>query len=197
MNALVVYGHPHAGSFSAALRDQVVGALEAGGHQVTLIDLWAEGFDPRLSAEEVRTHRAGIEARPAVATHAAALRAAELLVFVYPTWWGGPPAMVKGWLDRVLCAGVAFELPDGADRVTPLLRHIRRLVVVTTYGSSRWINALQGEPGRRTFNRGLRTLCARRLRVTWLGLYRMDRNGDADRNAFLERVAEELGGLRA
>ena len=91
--------------------------------------------------------------------------------------------MLKGWLDRVLCDGVAYTLPPGGDRIRPLLRHVRRLVVVTTYGSPRWVNALQGEPGKRTLRWGLRTLLARRARVHWLGLYRMDTNTDADPHA--------------
>ncbi|MGE3361686.1 MAG: NAD(P)H-dependent oxidoreductase, partial [Acidimicrobiia bacterium] len=190
MRALVVHAHPHPDSYSAALRDRVVETLTGRGAEVSVIDLWAEGFDPRLSEHEHRTHHAGLPERPEIAHHAALLQQADTLVFVYPTWWGGPPAMLKGWLDRVLCDGVAYTLPPGGDRIRPLLRHVRRLVVVTTYGSPRWVNALQGEPGKRTLRWGLRTLLARRARVHWLGLYRMDTNTDADRRRFLDEVAQ-------
>jgi putative NADPH-quinone reductase len=195
VNVLVVYAHPHPGSYAAALRDRAEAALRRAGHDVVLVDLWAERFEPRLSAEELRTHRQGIVARPSLRDHARRLQAAEALVFVYPTWWGGPPAMLKGWFDRVLCEGVAYTLPAGADRIRPRLGHIRHLVVVTTYGSSRWVNALQGEPGRRTIRWGVRTLLHRRVRTHWLALYRMDRNRHEDRRRFLDEVDARLSRL--
>lgn len=197
MNALVVYAHPHRESFSAALRDVVCASLRDAGHQVHLLDLYAEGFDPVLSAHELATHAQGLAARRSVAPHAELLASSDALVLVHPTWWGGPPAMLKGWFDRVLCEGVAYHLPPGSNRIRPLLRHVRHLVVVTTYGSPRWINALQGEPGRRIVRWGLRSLLAHRVRVRWLALYDMDRNEDARRRAFLDRVARELAGLES
>jgi NAD(P)H dehydrogenase (quinone) len=197
MRILVVHTHPHDGSFAASLRDTVVATLTDGGHAVDLVDLYAEGFDPLLSAHEVATHRVGLPERPGIARHAELLRAADALVLVHPTWWGGQPAMLKGWFDRVWCEGVAYTLPDGADRIRPLLRNIRHLVVVTTYGSSRWVNALQGEPGRRTVRWGLRTLLHPRVRTRWYGLYGMDRNTDEDRRRFLDEVARNLRRLGA
>ena len=74
---------------------------------------------------------------PVLSTHIALLQAAEALVFVYPTWWGGPPAMVKGWLDRVWVEGVAFRRVGGSNRPRARLTNIRRLVVVTTHGSTK------------------------------------------------------------
>lgn len=195
MRALVVHAHPHPASFGAAVYERVLTTLQANGADVDTIDLWAEGFDPRLSAHEHRTHRVGLAERPAIAAHAELLRRADTLVFVYPTWWAGPPAMLKGWLDRVLCEGVAYTLPEGATRIRPLLRNVRTLVVVTTYGSPRWVNALQGEPGRLLLRRGLRTLLHRRARTIWLGLYRMDTNTVEDRSRFLDEVAQRLGRL--
>ena len=62
------------------------------------------------------------------------LRWAQALVFVYPTWWSGQPAMLKGWIDRVWVAGVAWELPPGADMLKQLLTNVRRIVVVTNNG---------------------------------------------------------------
>lgn len=192
MRALVVYTHPHGDSFCARLRDTVVATLQEGGHRVDLLDLHAEGFDPVLSAAEVAAHGEGLAARPAVQRHAELLGAAELLVLVHPTWWGGPPAMLKGWFDRVWCEGVAYTLPPGADRIRPQLRNVRRLVVVTTCGSGRWVNLLQGEPGRRTIRWGLRTLLHPLVRTTWLCLYGLDRNTEEDRRHFVGEVARRL-----
>ena len=193
---LVVHAHPDPDSFSAALRDRVVATLTDRGDRVELIDLYADRFDPVLSAHEVATHGTGIAERPALAGHAERLQAADALVLVYPTWWGGPPAMLKGWFDRVWCEGVAYTLPPGGDRIRPLLRGVRDLVVVTTCGSPWWVNALQGEPGRRMVRWGLRTLLHPRVRTRWLCLYRMDTNTAAQRARYLDEVASALGRLR-
>ena len=197
MNVLVVYAHPHPASFGAALRDQVVDTLSAAGHRVDLIDLYREGFDPLLSPDELAQHRAGLAQRPTLAGHARLVAEAKAVVLVYPTWWGGPPAMLKGWFDRVLCEGVAYRLPPGKHRIRPSLRHIKHLVVVTSYGSPRWINALQGEPGRRMVRWGLRTLLHPLVRTQWIALYDMDRNTNADRVAFLRQLTQRLQTLGA
>ncbi len=97
-------------------------------------------------------------------------------MFVFPTWFHGPPSMLRGWLERVWLPGVAF-LP--AERKGQLaksgMRHIRRLTVVTTGGSPRWFVLMIGDPGRRLFTRA-RALFAWRCKVTWLQL-RYERSG--------------------
>ena len=96
-----------------------------------------------------------------------------MLLLVYPTWWFGPPAMLKGWLDRIWVPGVAFRL-GGPGVLRPLLTNVRRIGVVTTYGSPRWLLWFVGWPDWRLVRRGLRPLCARRCRLDWLALTRMD-----------------------
>ena len=94
----------------------------------------------------------------------------------------------------VLGDGVAYRF-DRRGRPRSLLRHIRSLVVVTTYGSSSWVNLLEGEPGRRTVRWALRALLGWRARSRWLACYRMDTAGDAARRRFLDRVQRELSRL--
>ena len=194
MKAYVVYCHPLADSFISAARDRARAGLAK--HEVRVTDLYAEGFCPELSAWERTHHLDPPEAKPEITEYAANLRWCDTLVFVYPTWWSGQPGMLKGWIDRVMVAGVAYELPPVANRIEPLLRNIRRLVVVTSHGSSKWINALQGEGGKRVVGRALRVLCSRRARTTWIALYGIDRTTDNDRARFLDRVERKLRSLR-
>jgi putative NADPH-quinone reductase len=147
-----------------------------------------------MSCEERRTH-AEPGVAPELQRHADDLRWAEMLVLVYPTWWSGQPAMLKGWMDRVWVAGVAWDLPEGAARLRPGLRNVRRIVVVTTHGSSKLMNALEGETGKRTAFRSLRGMCSRRTRTTWCAFYGNDTATDADRTAFLDRVERTMTGL--
>ena len=196
MKALVVYCHPLSDSFIAAARDRVLATLRDAGHEVRLTDLYADGFTPELSAWEHTNHLAPADTKPDIATYAADLAWCDTLIAVYPTWWSGQPAMLKGWIDRVWVAGVAYELPPGASTIRPSLQNIRRIVTVTTHGSSKFINSLQGEGGKRVMHRSLRVLCHRFTRTTWLALYGIDRATPAQREAFLARVDRRLRRLR-
>lgn len=192
MKALVVFAHPVADSFAAAVRGRVVNALETGGHTVDLLDLYAERFDPYVDVDEWSPDTPGAEERPELAAHVARLRRANRLVFVYPTWFGGPPAMFLGWLDRVWVEGVAFDKVPGSNRPRARLMHVRHLTVVTTYGSSRWVNALEGESGKLLVRRWLRVLCHPLARSRWVALYGMDQADQATRRAFLDRVERSI-----
>jgi NAD(P)H dehydrogenase (quinone) len=195
MRVLVIYCHPRPDSFSAALRDAAVGALTAAGHSVDLRDLYAAGFDPVLSPRQRGAYFDESENLHGVEDHIAALRQAEGLVLVYPTWWFGMPAMLKGWVDRVWVPGVAFRL-GGPKALEPLLTGIRRIGVVTTYGSPWWLLWWVGWPDRRVVERGLRPLCARRCRIHWMGLTWMDMDSPIRRERFLAMVGRQFSKWR-
>lgn len=195
MRALVVYCHPNPASLVAAARDRALAGLRAGGHQVRLTDLYASGFDPVMTADERLTHKEPGRLTDELRGHAEDLAWAEALVLVYPTWWSGQPAMLKGWIDRLFVAGVAWEPRPGSDRARARLRNIRRIVVVTTHGSSKLTNALEGEAGKRTVTRAIRAMCSRRARTTWCALYGIDASDERDRTAFLDHVERTLAHL--
>jgi putative NADPH-quinone reductase len=192
----VVYCHPLTDSYISAVRDRALAGLSTAGHEVRLSDLYGEKFRPELSAWERTHHLDRPETKPEIATHAENLRWCDTLVLVYPTWWSGQPAMLKGWIDRVWVTGVAYELPPDGNRIRPLLTNIRRLVVVTTHGSSKLVNAAQGEGGKRVITRSLRVLCHRRARTKWIALYGIDRASGNDRARFLDRVEKAMRSLR-
>jgi NAD(P)H dehydrogenase (quinone) len=187
----VVHCHPNPASLTAAARDRVVAALAERGHEVRVTDLYASGFNPVLSAHERERHlEPGPD--PSVAEHARDLQWCTQLVLVYPTWWSGPPAMLKGWIDRVWVRDVAFDLPSESNRVHARLRNVRRLTVVTTHGSSKFVNAVQGEAGKRLFSRTLRAVCHPLVRTRWVAMYGVDTASDADRTAFLAKVSKAV-----
>ncbi len=194
MRTLVVYCHPNPDSLTAAALGRVVTGLSAAGHEPRVTDLYADGFEPALSCDERRDHKVpGVTAD--LQRYADDLAWAEALVLVYPTWWSGQPAMLKGWIDRVWVSGVAWELPAGASVLRPLLTGIRRIVVVTTHGSPKHINALEGESGKRTVTRSMRAMCNKRVRTTWCALYGVDRSTEVKRTAFLDRVERVMSKL--
>lgn len=191
MNAYVVYCHPDPASFTAAVCRRAIDTLEAAGHQVRMSDLYVDDFEPAMSLYEKVNHLTP-RREPEIAGYCESLQWCDTLLFIYPTWWSGQPAMLTGWLNRVLVRGVAWELPDGVTRITAQLTNIRRLVTITTHGSSKLINFAEGETGRRVIGRAVRLLCHRFARTTWLAMYDIDRSSPAQRNAFLDRVEQRI-----
>jgi NAD(P)H dehydrogenase (quinone) len=191
MRVLVVHSHPDPESYSAALRKATLDALARAGHETRLIDLYAEGFDPVLSREGWRAYADPGRNAIGLEAHVEALRWAEALVFVYPTWWYGLPAMLKGWLERVWTPDVAFTLPEDGD-IRGKLGHIRKIGVVTTCGASWLLTQLVGAPGRNLLLRGVRWLLHRRARTLFLAHYSMDASTPESRARFLARVARAM-----
>jgi len=191
MRVLIVHSHPDPDSYNASLCRTVAETLTRGGHELRVIDLYAEGFQPVLSREGWRAYEDAARNADGIEDHVAALRWAEGLIFVYPTWWYGLPAMLKGWLDRVWTPGVAFTLPkDGP--IAPSLTHIRKLGVVTTCGASWWLTQVVGAPGRNLMLRGCRLLMAPRCKRLYLAHYRMDASTPQSREKFRARVARAM-----
>jgi putative NADPH-quinone reductase len=188
VNTLVVICHPLPTSLTRVAFGRVITGLERAGHDYRVIDLDAIEFDPRLTEAEKVGHLDPPETKPEVANHVADLRWAERLVLVYPTWFGGFPARLKGWFDRTWITGVAYHLPDGADRIRPGLRNIKRFDVITTHGSSRWLNLVQGNPGRLTVTRMLRALCHPLCRTRIMSIYGLDDADPRAIEAWLDRI---------
>ena len=135
MQVLVVLAHPKGDSFNHAIADRACGALRLAGHTVELLDLYALGFGAAMTPDErLAYHRDDPIVDPLVREHADLVRAAEALVFVYPTWWSAQPAVLKGWLERVLVPGVGFRFND-AGKVRPGLTQVRHMIGISTYGS--------------------------------------------------------------
>jgi NAD(P)H dehydrogenase (quinone) len=106
MRILVLYAHPDPNSYNAALHHAALAALERAGHAVDNCDLYAEGFDPRLSFEERRAYHDPTRNRRLVGPYVERLERAEGLVLIYPVWNFGFPAILKGFFDRVFLSRV-------------------------------------------------------------------------------------------
>ncbi len=198
MKLLVVFCHPDPGSYAAAIRDTALAALQRAGHELRVMDLYAQGFDPVLSPAEKRSYLPDTAQNiAAVQPHVDALQWADGWIAIYPTWMYGPPAMLKGWLDRVFLPGVSFTVAKGKQRrIEGKLKNIRAFVGITTSGSPWWWLRWVRDPGRSLFTRALKPLYAPGCRFTWLQLYNMNHTTHADRAAFLAKVARTLETLR-
>lgn len=196
MRALVVFCHPCTESFNAAVRDLVLAKLNAAGAEVRLHDLYRNDFRPHLTWGEWKGYLNCPDNAGPVAQEVADLRWCDTLIFVYPTWWYGLPAMLKGWLDRVLLPEVAFHMPDEIHRtIRPGLRHIERLGVFTTCGASWLMTQIVGAPGKRTLTRGVGFLCKPFKRTAFAAHYLMDTSTSESRARHLRRVARQMDRL--
>lgn len=106
MKVDVILGHPSKNSFNRAIADTVVQVLQDNGHEVIFHDLYEEDFNPVLPYNEIPS---GAEIDPLVRQHCDDIASADGIVVVHPSWWGQPPAILKGWIDRVIRPGVAYE----------------------------------------------------------------------------------------
>jgi NAD(P)H dehydrogenase (quinone) len=192
LRILLVFCHPAPESFQRTILTDLAAQLERNGHLVTTTDLYRDGFDPVLDAESWRAHRQNRSASADLSTYIEALRETDGLVLVYPTWWYGLPAMIKGWLDRVWQPGVAFAIEDGVFK-THYLAHVNRFAAITTYGSPRWLIVwIIGDPARRQLMRGAALQFARGLRTCWRPIYNVDARSTADLARARRRAVESV-----
>lgn len=110
MNISVILAHPDNQSFNHAIARTAVTRLEKNGHRVAYHDLYAEQFDPLLPSQEIPTNAL---LPPEVETHCDEISSADGILIIHPNWWGQPPAILKGWVDRVMRPGVAYKFIEG------------------------------------------------------------------------------------
>ena len=106
MNISIILAHPNPGSINHAIASAAADTLRQNGHAVILHDLYQQHFPPLLSAAELQTNA---KLDPPVAGHCTEIAAADGIIIVHPNWWGMPPAILKGWIDRVLRPEVAYR----------------------------------------------------------------------------------------
>lgn len=196
MRLLLVLAHPLEDSFAAAVASVARETLEAGGHQVDLLDLYRDDFDPRLSQTERRGYFDADYDVSAVADMVARLQAADGLILVFPQWWFNFPAILKGFFDRVFAPGIAFTNDPAGGRIVPALTNIKLFWALTSTGSPWWlVHLYMGNPVRRLLKRGIASFCGKGVSFRMMNLYDMDRVTLKKRQAHLQRVRRALASL--
>ena len=197
MRFLILFSHPSQKSYSAALLKTVKDSLIKNGHQVKIIDLYKENFDPVLNIGEWNSYLENTEKNIVnLKEYIDLLRWAEGLIFIFPTWMYGPPAILKGWLERVWLPKVAFEISSGKQNI-PMgkLKNISRLCVVTTSGSPRWWLWFIGNPGKSMLFKGYKILFNKYCKYKWLQLHDMNHTNSSDRERFLKKVSNYFSSI--
>ena len=110
MQISVILAHSDPGSFNQAIAQSAVAAIKANGHALVFHDLYQENFDPLLSTKEIDKDA---QLPDVIKVHCQEIATADGIVIVHPNWWGQPPAILKGWVDRVIRPGIAYEFLEG------------------------------------------------------------------------------------
>lgn len=130
MNVLTIIAHPVPTSFNHAIKREVAAGLIDAGHTVQIADLYAEGFQPAMIEADFAQF-AGEPLPPAVQAEQARVEWSDAMIFIFPLWWWSLPAMMKGWIDRVMSYGFAWKDPSDPD--SGGMRH-RKIIVMITAG---------------------------------------------------------------
>lgn len=186
MRALIIYAHPYEESFNHAVYQALMAGMEQGGIEFNTIDLYKDGFDPVYSESELKLFSKGETDDPLVKRYQEMILAADTLLFVFPVWWNDVPAIVKGFLDKVMKKQFAYDTTDMG--ITGKLNHIRSAVVYTTSTSPTWYlcmfagNAIQSVFIRTSLKQiGIRN-------AVWHNFGKIGRSSFEKRKHYLERI---------
>jgi NAD(P)H dehydrogenase (quinone) len=169
LRALIVLAHPLQESLCAHLARRAEAAARAAGWEVTVRDLYKVGFDPRLTLAERRGYYGAFQGE--AQDEMAELAGAQVLILVFPTWWFGFPAILKGWIDRVWAPGLAYDHSPQLKQLEPRLTGLREVLGVTTMGAPGWFDTLvMWRPVARVLRLGVVRPCAPQARTRLLRL---------------------------
>jgi len=194
MKVLIIYAHPWEGSFNHAVLETVISGLKSGKNEVDVLDLNKESFNPVLTKEELALYRKGKFLDPKVGEYQARITASDYLFFIFPIWWGGMPAILKGFIDKVFLNDWAYGqigfIPKG------MLTHIKGATVVATLGAPKFFygiilrNAVE-----LLFSKGILNFCGVK-KVKWFALYDVENQTNEKRRKWLAEIKTYTTGLK-
>ncbi len=197
MKCLIVTTHPLNDSLCKLLSKHVENKLTKISHEVTIEDLYAENFWPALTATERKSYYGESYDSSNIAEQVRRLQDAEALVLLFPTWWFGFPAMLKGWFDRVWGPGIAYDHANDFGPIKPRLEKLRKVLVVTTLGSPWWVDRLvMRQPVKRIMKLALLGACTKKSKLQFLSLYNSEKLNEKKIVAFKNKIEKALATWR-
>ena len=198
MKTLIVYNHPHEGSFCSSIREAVENGLKTGNHEYKVIDLDKDGFDPVMRSKDLKAFvtagkvgEDGLEdVDPLVLRYMKMMRWAEQIVMIFPIWWMTTPAMTKGFIDKVIFPGIVYKMEGG--KLVSMLSSLKQVTIITTMNPPSEVyhdvfgNSLEGSLIKGTFNQiGIHD-------IRWISLNMVKQCGDEKRWVWLDEIETEF-----
>lgn len=176
MKCLIVTAHPLSESLCKHLSTQVEKKLGIMGHQVSMEDLYADNFNPSLTRSERESYYGDFFDASLVEEQAKRLLDADGLILVFPTWWFGFPAILKGWFDRVWAPGIAYDHASDLGPIKPRIKNLKRVMAITTLGAPWWVDyIIMRRPVKKVLKTALLGACAKDAKLQFLSLYNSEK----------------------
>ncbi|MGX9417928.1 NAD(P)H-dependent oxidoreductase [Vibrio sp. WJH972] len=193
MKCLVVVAHPLKDSLCHYLANVTIDHLTSKGYEITVKDLYQEEFNPALSSSERRSYYQEFFDTNSLEGDITQLKETESLILVFPTWWFGFPAILKGWFDRVWAPTHAYNHASDLGAITPCLENLREVKVITTLGSPWWVDIfVLWKPIHRTLKIALLGACTKQCKLQMLSLYKSE-DASKDRiDAFVDKIKSKF-----
>jgi len=138
MKTVIVFNHPYEGSYCNAILNSVTRGLQQANHEIDIIHLDKDGFNPVMTADDLKAFRDKQPIDPKVIEYKLRMEQADQLVFIFPVWWELMPALMKGFIDKVIFPGLAYDYVNGSNtRMKPLMKNIKGVTVITTMNTPR------------------------------------------------------------
>jgi len=194
MKCLVVVSHPLSNSLCRFLADNIIGRLIDNGHDVVVQDLYALKFEPALGESERATYYGEYDTSQ-IDEQVRTLLEAEALVLVFPTWWFGFPAVLKGWFDRVWGPGIAYDHADDLGPIKPRLDNLKKVLAVTSLGAPWWVDRLVlWQPVKRILKYAILGVCTKKSKLEFLSIYDSENLAKRDVDRFCAKAMRVLDG---
>ncbi|KIA98787.1 MULTISPECIES: NAD(P)H-dependent oxidoreductase [unclassified Flavobacterium] len=196
MNYLIIFNHPFKGSYCNALLDAVQEGLKTAQHSMDLIHLDNEQFNPVMTAEDLKSFRDKKPSDRQVIAYQQRLEKADYLVFIFPIWWELMPALMKGFIDKVIFPGLAYDYAnDKNTRMKPLLNNIKGVTVITTMNTPRYIYRwIFGNAIQKAFMRGIFWKLGYKNRK-WISYNRVKMVSQSKRENWLDELEKKFSKL--
>ncbi|WP_299375661.1 NAD(P)H-dependent oxidoreductase [uncultured Kiloniella sp.] len=193
MKCLVVITHPLEDSLCKHLAKEAIAHLKAKGYEITVKDLYAESFAPTLTPAERQSYFTEKFDSSVLEQDLKQLKETQSLVLIFPTWWFGFPAILKGWFDRVWAPGHAYDHADNNKAILPKLDNLVEMKVITTLGSPRWVDLLiLRQPVRRVLKTAILGTCAPKCRFQMLSLYGSESLSKGKVDRFIRKIKTQF-----
>ncbi|EAC6450099.1 NAD(P)H-dependent oxidoreductase [Listeria monocytogenes] len=191
MHTIIIYNHPYKGSFCHALLEATKKGAKAAGHTVDVIDLDSDGFNPVMSGQDLSAFRNHKASDPQAIDYANRIKKADHLVLIFPIWWELMPAMMKGFIDKVIFPGLTYNYTKSGYGMVSTLTTIKSTTVITTMNTPKIMykfiygNAIQKALIKGTFKKsGIKN-------VKWQSFNMVKASSDATRKKWLERIEKK------
>lgn len=193
MKCLVVVAHPITDSLCQTLARTAISTLIAKGHEVVVEDIYASDFLPNLTYKERLSYYNASFDHEVETDKLETLVSAEALILIFPTWWFGFPAILKGWFDRVWVPGIAYDHASDLGAIKPKLINLKYTLAITSLGSPWWVERfIMWQPVKRILKIAILSTCAPKSKFQMLSMYKAEKLTQMQIDSFCRRIESKI-----